>query len=42
MRAVGAAIRDSLERLTVLSTEDLLAGRYRKFRAIGRWHEVAN
>ncbi len=42
MRAVGAAIRESLERLTVLSTDDLLAGRYRKFRAIGRWHEVAN
>jgi acetyl-CoA carboxylase carboxyl transferase subunit alpha len=42
MRAVGAAIRESLERLTALSTEDLLAGRYRKFRAMGRWHEVAN
>jgi len=42
MRAVGAAIREALERLTVLSTEDLLAGRYRKFRAIGRWHEVEN
>lgn len=39
MRAVGAAIRESLERLTILSTDDLLAERYRKFRAIGRWHE---
>ena len=42
IRAVGAAIRDSLDRLTALSTDDLLAGRYRKFRAIGRWHEVAD
>jgi len=42
MRAVGAAIRESLDRLTILSTDDLLAERYRKFRAIGRWHEVAN
>ncbi len=40
-RATGAAIRSALERLTGLSTEELLAARYRKFRAIGRWREEA-
>ena len=40
IRAVGAAIRESLDRLTALATDDLLAARYRKFRAIGRWHEI--
>ena len=40
IRAVGMAIRESIERLTALDTEELLAARYRKFRAIGRWSEI--
>jgi acetyl-CoA carboxylase carboxyl transferase subunit alpha len=40
-RAVGGAIRAALDRLTGLGTEALLAARYRKFRAIGRWREEA-
>lgn len=40
IRAVGAALRESLDRLAALSTDELLTARYLKFRAIGRWHEV--
>lgn len=42
IRAVGAALRESLARLTALSTEELLAARYHKFRTMGRWHEVTD
>jgi acetyl-CoA carboxylase carboxyl transferase subunit alpha len=41
IRAVGGAIRAALDRLTGLSTDALLAARYRKFRAIGHWREEA-
>ena len=40
IRAVGDALRETLDRLTALDTEELLDARYRKFRAIGRWSEV--
>lgn len=40
IRAVGTAIREALDYLTALDTDDLLAARYRKFRAIGKWSEV--
>ncbi len=40
IRAVGVAIREALDHLTALETEELLAARYRKFRAIGQWSEV--
>jgi acetyl-CoA carboxylase carboxyl transferase subunit alpha len=39
IRAIGGALRAALDRLTDLSTDALLAARYRKFRAIGRWRE---
>ncbi len=39
IRAVGAAIRESLDRLTALNIDALLAARYQKFRQIGRWSE---
>lgn len=41
IRAVGGAIRGALDRLTGLGAEALLAARYRKFRAIGRWRDEA-
>lgn len=40
IRAVGNALREALDRLSALDTEELLEARYRKFRAIGRWSEV--
>lgn len=40
IRAVGSAIREALDRLIALDTDELLAARYRKFRAIGKWSEV--
>lgn len=39
IRAVGEAIREALDRLIALETEELLAARYHKFRAIGQWRE---
>ena len=40
IRAVGSAIHEALDRLVALDTDELLAARYRKFRAIGKWSEV--
>lgn len=39
-QAVGEAVSRALDELSALSTEDLLAGRYGKFRAMG-WFETA-
>lgn len=39
IRALGAALRESLAQLVALDTSELLAARYRKFRTIGRWSE---
>jgi acetyl-CoA carboxylase carboxyl transferase subunit alpha len=40
IHAVGSAIREALDHLVALDTDELLAARYRKFRAIGKWSEV--